>query len=42
MQNDWQGGRVDVTGEIFDDIVKFWTEEGNSDMVDNYLNERYD
>ena len=42
VQSSWQGGRVDVTGEIFDGVVKFWTEEGNSDMVDNYLNERYD
>ena len=42
VQSSWQGGRVDVTGEIFDNVVRFWTEEGDSEMVDNYLEETYD
>lgn len=41
VQNDWQGGRVDVTGEIFHNVVRFWTEEGEMGMVDGYLEETY-
>lgn len=37
----WQGGRVDVTGEIFDNVVRFWTKEGEMGMVDGYLEETY-
>lgn len=35
-------GRIDVTGDIFDGVVGFWTEGEDVDTVDNYLNERYD
>ena len=42
VQSSWQGGRVDVTGKIFDDVVRFWKEEGDTEMVDGYLKERYD
>ncbi len=42
VQSYWQGGRVDVTGKIFDDVVRFWTEEGETEMVNNYLKETYD
>ena len=42
VQSSWQGGRIDVTGEIFDNIVRFWTEEGETEMVNGYLEETYD
>ncbi len=41
VQSSWQGGRVDVTGEIFDNVVRFWTEEGETEMVNGYLEETY-
>lgn len=41
VHSSWEGGRVDVTGEIFDNVVKFWTEEGETEMVNNYKEETY-
>lgn len=41
VQSYWQGGMVDVTGEIFDNVVKFWTKEGEMGMVDGYLEATY-
>lgn len=42
VQSGWQGGRIDVTGEIFDSVIKFWTEQGNNEMIDAYFAETYD
>lgn len=42
VQSSWQGGRVDVTGEIFDNVVEFWTKEGETEKVNGYLKETYD
>lgn len=41
VQSSWQGGRVDVTGKIFDDVVRFWKEKGDTEMVNGYLEETY-
>lgn len=38
VQSSWQGGRIDMTGEIFDSAVEFWTKEGemkNKTKMDN-------
>jgi len=31
-----------VTGEIFDNAVRFWIEEGETEMVNGYLKETHD
>lgn len=41
VQSPLQCGRIDVTGEIFDNIVRFWAKEGEMGMVDGYLEETY-
>lgn len=41
MQSSWQGGRLDVNGEIFDGVIKFWNEEGDIEMIDAYFAKRY-
>ncbi len=42
IQSFWQGGRVDVTGEIFENVLKFFKEEGDEETVNIYLQEKYD
>ena len=39
IQSDWQGGRLDVTGEIYDDIIKYWKENGYD--ISSYTNAKY-
>lgn len=39
IQSGWQGGRLDVTGEIYDDIIKYWKENGYD--ISSYTNAKY-
>lgn len=39
IQSGWQGGRLDVTGEIYDDIIKYWKENGYD--ISPYTNTKY-
>lgn len=39
IQSGWQGGRLDVTGKIYDDIIKYWKENGYD--ISSYINAKY-
>ena len=39
IQSGWQGGQLDVTGEIYDDIIKYWKEKGYD--ISSYTNTKY-
>lgn len=39
IQSGWQGGQLDVTGEIYDDIIKYWEEKGYD--ISSYTNTKY-
>lgn len=41
IQSWWQGGEVDVTGDIFNDTVEYWKGEGEDEKVRQYLEEKY-
>lgn len=41
IQSWWQGGEVDVTGEKFNEVLEFWKNENNKDIVQAYLNCKY-
>ena len=36
IQSGWQGGQLDITGEIYDDIIKYWKEKGYD--ISSYTN----
>lgn len=45
IQNGWQGGELDVTGEIFDSIIDEMRDNPryyDQDIIDAYLNEKYE
>ena len=39
IQSGWQGGRLDVTGEIYDNIIKYWKENGYD--ISSFTNVKY-
>ena len=39
IQSSWQGGRLDVTGEIYDNIIKYWKENGYD--ISSFTNVKY-
>lgn len=39
IQSGWQGGQLDVTGEIYNDIIKYWEEKGYD--ISSYTNTKY-
>lgn len=42
IQSSWQGGEIDVTGEKFNNIIEEYKDEGNYDLVQDYLEETYE
>jgi len=40
IQSWWQGGRLDVTGEIYDNIIS-WYEQNDYD-ISSYTNAKYE
>lgn len=41
IQSSWQGGEVDVTGEKFNNIIEEYKDEGNYDIIEEYMCETY-
>lgn len=41
IQSNWQGGEIDVTGEKFNNIIEEYKDEGNYDVIEEYMNETY-
>lgn len=41
IQSFWQGGRIDVTGDVFHEVLEFWRNEGENDMVEAYKSQKY-
>jgi len=41
IQNSWQSGRLDVDGEKFKEMVSFWEDENNYELVEAYKNCKY-
>lgn len=41
IQSWWQGGRLDVDGEIYKEVVDYWEGEGEYDKVEAYKKEKY-
>lgn len=41
IQNDWQGGELDVDGKKFEEVVSFWEDENEYQLVEAYNNCEY-
>ena len=39
IQSGWQSGQLDVTGEIYDNIIKYWKESGYD--ISSFTNAKY-
>ena len=42
IQSYWQGGRIDINGDIFENVIEFWEKEGDKEIVQQYMNEKYE
>ena len=41
IQSGWQSGRLDVDGKIFEDVVDYWTDQNQYELVETYKNCTY-